>query len=423
MATKKPDETKYCSFCGKNQHETRRLIAGPSVFICDECIDLCNDIVREEDAQIKVPTNEKLPTPEEIVAKLDLQIIGQHRPKEVLAVAAYQHYKRMAQNGKDKDGVNMEKANVLLIGPTGSGKTLLAATLANILGVPFAAEDLTGVTQAGFVGNDVEGVLTRLYQSAGGDIAKAEFGLVFLDEGDKIARKEGGGAYESINTTGVQHRLLKMLEGMVVEIPTEGGRKNSGTETVKLNTKNILFIVGGAFTDLEKIIAKRLRAGNGTIGFGADIAAGNNTVQPTSRIHEVTSEDLVSFGFDGQLVGRLPNLATLDEHDEETLMRILVEPQNALLRQYAKDIAQEGAALVCDPDAVREIARIAMREKTGARALKTTCGKIFHSTFFNLPTLQKNGRNVVRVHLTAEHVRKKLPPELICGDVGIPPKQ
>ncbi len=414
MVTKKSEEPQRCTFCLKSVHEVVRLIAGPNIFICSECVELCNHVLNSEKVVVKLPDSETLLTPKEIVAKLDTFVIGQRRPKEVLAVAAYHHYKRVSERGKEDDGVKMQKANVLLIGPTGSGKTLLAETLAGMLQVPFAQADLTGVTSAGWVGNDVEDVLVRLVHNAKGDIAKAEYGIVFLDEVDKLGSKPGMEGHRDVGGTEVQNALLKMIEGAVMEVPVDGGPKHR-SELVDLDTKNILFIMAGAFTGLEKVIAKRLREGKGGIGFHADVSLSGDAVSPKSFVHKVTSEDLVQFGFDVQLIGRLPNVATLDELDEAALVQILTEPKNALLRQYAKMIALEGATLQCDADAVVEIARQAIREKTGARALRAIGGKIFHETFLALPTLQKSGEKIVTVHLTARHVRDQTQPDYLYG--------
>ncbi len=391
----------YCSFCGKSQHEVRKLIAGPSVFICDECIELCNDIIREEIQVGKTPPSQNLPTPEEIVAKLDEYVIGQTTAKKKLAVAARRHYLRMADRGRAHNGVEMEKSNVLLIGPSGSGKTYLAQTLAKILNVPYAEEDLTRITEAGYVGGNVEDVFFSLLNACEGDVTKAEYGLIYLDEADKLGRTESPSVVRDVGGGGVQQALLKILEGTTLHIPQGGGRRAS-PEGLQLRTHNILFILGGAFEGIEKIVAKRLSQNKAGIGFGADVSGGRNASVSLSLIHKVTPEELVTFGMDRQFVGRLPVRATLDELDEATLRTILTEPKNALLKQFALAFQHEGAELVYDPEAVTEIARKAVKEKTGARGLRTICEDIFHETLFKLPTYQKGAEKVTRVR---EHLR------------------
>ena len=402
----------YCSFCGKSQHEVRKLIAGPSVFICDECIELCNDIIRDEIQVGKTPPSQNLPTPEEIVAKLDEYVVGQGDAKKKLAVAARRHYLRMADRGQSHNGVEMEKSNVLLIGPSGSGKTFLAQTLAKILNVPYAEEDLTRITEAGYVGGNVEDVFFSLLNSCEGDVAKAEYGLVYFDEADKLGRTESASVVRDVGGGGVQQALLKILEGTTLHIPPAGGRGNS-PGAAQLRTHNILFILGGAFEGIEKLVAKRMNKDKGSIGFGANVLIGDRAHVSLSLIHHVTPEELVMFGMDRQFVGRLPVRATLDELDEATLRTILTTPKNAILKQFALAFECEGAELVCEPDAVVEIARKAIKEKTGARGLKTICEEIFLDTLYKVPTHQKGGEKVARVHLTGEHVLKGLPPEMI----------
>ena len=403
----------YCNFCRKSQHEVKNLISGPSVYICDECVSLCNDIIRSEASTLSTSTVEGLLTPEEIVARLDEYVIGQRVPKEILAIAAYHHYKRMMQLGKVNDGVEMEKSNVLLIGPSGSGKTHLAETLAKILNVPFATGDATSLTEAGYVGKDVEGMLFSLLQSCDMDVAKAEFGIIFVDEVDKLGGKESLSTSRDVGGTGVQNALLKMIEGTIAEVPPEGGRRHPNQEVIKLNTKNILFILAGAFDGLEKIIEKRMGKTSGGIGFNAVNVGGANAVTSKMLIHDVIPDDLVKFGLDPQFIGRLPVRATLDELDEETLRTILTKPKNALIKQYGLNFALDGAELVCDDDAIIEIARKAIKEKTGARSLRTICEGIFRKAFLTLPTYQRTNEKIAKVHLRSEHVIKGLSPDLV----------
>jgi ATP-dependent Clp protease ATP-binding subunit ClpX len=413
---KPPDKLEYCSFCNKSQHEVKKLIAGPEVFICDECIDLCNDIIRDELAASNAgkPAMGALPIPEEIVAALNEYVIGQSSAKKKLAVAARRHYLRKAILGQMNDGVEMEKSNVLLVGPSGSGKTYLAQTLAKILDVPYAEEDLTRITEAGYVGGNVEDVFVRLLASCDGDVAKAEFGIIYLDEVDKLGRTESAAVTRDVGGGAVQQALLKILEGTTLDFA--GGNRKPGGKGQEVNgfrTHNILFILGGAFEGIEKLIAKRVNKHASGIGFGADLSGGANSPVPLSLIHQITPDDLVHFGMDRQFIGRLPVRATLDELDEATLRTILTEPKNALLKQFALAFKLEGAALACDPEAVGEIARKALREKTGARGLRTICEQIFQETLYVLPTRQQKAEKVHTVHLTGEHVQKGLSPELL----------
>jgi ATP-dependent Clp protease ATP-binding subunit ClpX len=402
----------YCSFCGKSQHEVRKLVAGPNVYICNECVHLCEDIVADEDTPTRAPTGEKLPTPEEIVAQLDLHIIGQRTAKETLAVAAYHHYRRMANRSRAKNAVEVQKSNIILIGPTASGKTHTVETLARLLNVPYAKEDLTRITGAGWQGGDVSDVLKALLHNAGGDVARAEFGVILCDEVDKL----GGDSSSLGNSKGfgqmVQNALLTMVEGTDVEIPSPS-TSPMNKEVVTINTKNILFIFAGAFDGLEDIIAKRMDKG-GSMGFSGNPRGGLRASK--SLFHHVMSEDLVRFGFDSQFIGRLPVLAVLDELDEAMLASILTEPRNSLFNQFAEKMKWDGVELAYETEAVAEIAKMAIQKKTGARGLRTICEKIFHSTFLLLPTLQKAGKKVVKVYLTARHVREGLPPDLIYDD-------
>lgn len=409
-----------CSFCGKSQHEVRKLIAGPSVYICDECIALCNDIMREEaSAGGKTSSAGNLLTPEEIVAKLDEYVIGQADAKKKIAVAARRHLLRRERRGQSQGGVEMEKSNVILIGPSGSGKTYIAQMLAKIFNVPYAEEDLTRITEAGYVGGNVEDVFYTLLNACEGDVAKAEFGIVYLDEVDKLGRTEGASVVRDVGGGGVQQALLKVLEGTVINIPPAGGRKGS-PEGIQLRTHNILFILGGAFEGIEKIIAKRVAGAKGGIGFGANVEAGRNANPSLALIHKVTPDDLVAFGMDRQFVGRIPIRATLDELDVPTLQTILTEPKNAILKQFTLAFALEGAELVYDAEAVAAIARRAVAEKTGARGLRTICEGLFHEALYKLPTLQKSGEKVVKVLLTGEHVANGLPPTMIRETPKLP---